>query len=340
MFHSARIKLTIYYLSVIMMVSGLFSVVIYQGVSDQVSQGYRQAEQRLKNQEKLHPEMRNIVINHDEIHDFFLQQLEASQKLIILRLLFINGVIFLMSTLLGFFFAGKTLQPIEEAHERQKNFIADASHELRTPITAMKTGLEVELRNKKIKKDVKDILESNLEEVNNLQSLTDYLLNLSFYQTSNRTRSHKKIDLKKIVDGVVKKLEPLVDSVGVGVISGSGGDYVVKGDKDALEELVTILLDNAIKYSHKNSEVIVSLSEKSGKVLLSIKDNGIGIDKKDLPFIFDRFYRADNSRTKSRKSGFGLGLALAKEIVEAHGADITVNSKSGKGSEFVIEFRV
>ena len=112
----------------------------------------------------------------------------------------------------------------------------------------------------------------------------------------------------------------------------------IAGDKRALTELFTVLLDNAIKYSPNKKEVSITARKYDSKVQISVKDNGIGIKKEDLPHIFDRFYRADKSRTKQVVKGYGLGLSIAKRIVSTHNGTITVESEEGKGSAFIIVF--
>ena len=114
------------------------------------------------------------------------------------------------------------------------------------------------------------------------------------------------------------------------------GDQEISGDANSLTEMFVILLDNSIKYSDKNTCITLE-SKISGKnVVVSIKDEGIGIDKKDIPYIFERFYRADKSRTKSHVKGFGLGLSIAKQIAEKHNGQIKVESAQGKGSTFFV----
>ena len=117
-------------------------------------------------------------------------------------------------------------------------------------------------------------------------------------------------------------------------------DVSILGDKESLTELFVILLDNAIKYSPAKSTINISVHKFDGHVEIKIKDRGIGIKASDLPHIFDRFYRADHSRNKEKVSGYGLGLSIAKNIVDLHSGTISANSKPGKGSEFVLKFKV
>jgi two-component system sensor histidine kinase CiaH len=230
--------------------------------------------------------------------------IQETKMRIALSLFATNIVILGLSAASGYFLAGKTLEPIRKNMEEQKEFIGSASHELRTPLTSLKTEIEVGLRDKKLTVSAaKKILISNLEEVNKMQKLSDYLLRLNRLESGKSAFEKSKVDLRKIVTNAIGKRN----------VKSELEKSIVTGSEDALTELVTILLDNAFKYSPKAT----------------------GIPKKDLPHIFDRFYRSDRSRTKD---GYGLGLSIAKQIADLHGARIKVESKLGVGSTFKVIF--
>jgi signal transduction histidine kinase len=230
--------------------------------------------------------------------------------------------------------AGLTLDPISKMVKKQKEFVGNASHELRTPLTSLKTEIEVALRDRKLGlMQAKKILRSNLDDVNSMQRLSNYLLELNRYENSDINLEIKKIDLAEMVARVIKKVEPVAGKKKIKIIA-KLQKVKVNGNEDALIELSTILIDNAIKYSGEGKSVEVKT--KSGGVL-EVKDFGIGIPKADLPHIFERFYRAESSRSKGKIDGYGLGLSIAKSIVDKLGGKIRVDSKPRQGSTFSVQ---
>jgi signal transduction histidine kinase len=220
--------------------------------------------------------------------------------------------------------------------DEQNRFITDASHELRTPLTSLKTSIEVNLRNKNLTiNQAKNLIQSNLEDVEYLRVLSDGLLRLAYYQEPNGNMLFEKVSLKEIAENAVDKVKALALDNKI-KINSRIENLEIHGDKKSLTELLVILLDNAIKYGKQNSSVKINTLKEDGKVIISVSDNGIGIDEKDLPHIFDRFYRAEKSRSKENVSGYGLGLSIAKKIVELHNGLITVESKKGEGTAFMV----
>ncbi len=346
MFRSARLKLTGWYLLIIMLICLVFSLAIYRGTTAELERGIRRAELRLRAEElgirlpqqipyhleELRPELRNIFPR-----PFFLEDLQAAKQRVIFYLLLINGVILVVSAAAGYFLAGKTLEPIEEALEEQKRFVADASHELRTPLTALKTSIEVNLRDESLPGQTKQILKDNLEDVHSLESLTNSLLHLAQHQKGEHNIEIEPVKANEIIQGAFKQMHPLAKKKGIEAkLNIEPTDVVVEVDKACLKKLVTIFLDNAIKNTPKGGQISISASSFKKYLALSIEDTGIGIDERHLPYIFDRFYQVDSSRSKSVATGFGLGLSLAKRIIEAHHGSIDVTSVVGKGTIFTI----
>lgn len=346
MFKSARLKLTSWYLLIIMLISVFFSAIIYVGAVRELERGFRRAELRLRAEEldiplpqrfSDLPEDLPLRLREISPRFFFVEDLEAAKRRIGLQLLMINGLILVISAGAGYFLAGKTFKPIERAMEEQKRFVADASHELRTPLTALRTSMEVALRDKKIKaKEAKRILKENLEEVDGLQSITDSLLSLAKYQRADKDFVFEKVSLDKIVERAAKTVRPLAKKKDI-TLKLKIGDLNLMADKPSLEKMMTIFLDNAVKYTPKGGKVSVSAKKDKKYVLIKIKDTGIGISKKDLSHIFDRFYQVDKSRSKIDIPGYGLGLALAKRIIEIHKGSASVSSTVGKGTTFTLK---
>lgn len=347
MFRLARLKLTGWYLLIIMLISTAFSLVVYKGITAELEKGFRRAELRLRAEElgirlphpmPLHPEELRPELRGMTPRFFPLEDLEAAKRRVILYLLSVNGVILVISATAGYFLAGKTLRPIEEALEDQKRFVADASHELRTPLTALKTSIEVNLRDEGLPEQARQILEDNLKDVDSLESLTDSLLHLAQHQKGEHDVEIEPVEINAVIRDAFKQVQPLAEEKGVEVkldIEPTG--QVVNADKACLKKLIVIFLDNAIKYTPNEGWISVAAKSSKKYLTLTVEDTGIGIDEKHLPHVFDRFYRVESSRSKSEAAGFGLGLSLAKRIVEAHQGSIDVASVVGKGTRFTIK---
>jgi signal transduction histidine kinase len=325
-FTTARLKLTAWYVLIVAVITFAFSGIIYKGVVSDLERGFQMAEFHIRNPNGTFLPRRVAL-------EILGNEFESSKRAFIFRLINMNGIIIAASGIAAYILAGKTLDPLRKAMEEQKRFTADASHELKTPLTAMRTELEVALRSKKLLlKDAKQLLESNLEEVIALQKLSENLVRLTRH--SQNHMQFNRLNLKEIVESSVKKVSPMAKAKNI-KIKNTVLSNKLNGHKESLEELFVILLDNAIKYSPAKSTVHVSSSSSRNKLTINVKDEGVGIDKKDIPKLFDRFYRADVSRNKST-GGFGLGLSIAKQIVDRHKGSISVKSKLSKGSTFKI----
>ncbi|OGY21179.1 MAG: hypothetical protein A2126_02690 [Candidatus Woykebacteria bacterium GWB1_45_5] len=326
MFKSARIKLTLWYLLMIMAISVIFSLIIYRVQVSESERILQRQRVRIESGGFLRPGFGPAPLE-PEI-------LEEARNRLKLNLILINLGVLIVSGGAAYFLAGRTLKPIEEAVEDQKRFVADASHELRTPLTTMKTELEVNLRGKGFGQEAKKILESNLEEVDKLSYLSDKLLRLSRYEQKEGL-VFSPVSLNEVVEEVIKKLSGLTKSKKIEIVKNLE-EVNIQGDFAALAEGFGTILDNAVKYSPKESKVNVDLQSKDGKTVVKIQDFGVGIKNSELPHIFDRFYRADASRTKEKVEGFGLGLSIAKAAIEKHHGKIEVESTPGKGSTFTV----
>lgn len=341
MFESTRLKLTAWYLLIIMFVSIAFSLVIYGFLSREIERiAYNQklrVERNLRDSEMLR---RSLGYHNPTPTVFFVDDslVDEVKRRIVISLAIVNLVILLLSGGFGYLLAGKTLRPIQEMVEEQNRFISDASHELRTPLTSLRTGLEVSLRDKKLPlHQAKQTLTESLNEVKRLQYLAENLLQLAEYQRAGTPTHLAPLELQHIVHQAVQQLQPLARAKKL-VINTHLQPAIVKGDHDQLLQLVVILLDNAIKYSHHDQSIDVSLVTSRKTILLAVTDHGIGISKTDLANIFDRFYRADTARTHQAQNGYGLGLAIAQRIIATHHGEISVKSTLAKGTSFTVSF--
>ena len=327
-----------------MLVSGFFSLIVYRGFTKELGRGFRFQALHTAPERRVVVQERNgffrilpFMIYPDEIApEEFVEIINLAKRRFALQLLIINGGILFLAGTAGYFLAGKTLQPIEVMVDEQKRFVADASHELRTPLTSIKTEVEVALRDKKLKLvDAKELLKSNLTEIDKMKYFSDNLLALSRYEASERDLSMEEVDLAEAVRQAIERNAPQAREKKISIKEDLSA-VTVKGNPQSLVELISILINNAIKYSPEGKEVRVSVRIKGKKAVIEVRDQGIGISEKEIPHIFDRFYRADSSRNKTIVDGYGLGLSIAKSIVDAHKGEIKVESEVGKGSRFIV----
>lgn len=328
LFAHARLKLTLFYVSTIMFISLLFSYAIFKVVSFEINRSFNRIEHRIVAGQF------GLTITDQAPADFTLEARNTAKQTVKQRLIHANFIILIFATLGGYFLSGKTLAPIEASHQQQKQFIADASHELKTPLTALHTSIEVALRDKKLNlKTAKSALNNSLNDLSNLEDLTQNLLSLSSLQDNGLNIS--PVDLDDAIYSVVKNLEPLITKRKL-TLKLNLEPIIINADESRLTELITILLDNAIKYNQTKGKITITTKKTRTKAIILIKDTGLGISKKDLPHIFDRFYRTDKSRSAQNVTGSGLGLSLAKKIVNCHHGSIKVSSKPNQGSTFTL----
>jgi len=333
-FSSTTARLAASYLLIIMVMSLSFTIVSYNTSS-------RALGRQIPPHMSAEGERRDVMVSSEfgtstRLNDFLKQRIDEGRHALLMRFIFANLMVLVAGAVLSYYLARRTLQPIEDSMEAQAQFISDASHELRTPLTAMQTTNEVALRNKKLTlSGAREVLGENVEEVAKLKSLTDALLKLA-RQDATDEAPHEPVSLQDITNDAMNWVMPTALARNI-AIEDSSQPVMVMADRQALAQAVVVLLDNAIKYSPEGSKVYVSASKKSKQAILSVRDEGPGIRPYDLRKIFDRFYRADQSRSTQHVSGHGIGLALAKKIVEQHGGDISATSVKGKGSSFTIK---
>lgn len=257
-------------------------------------------------------------------------------------LLSVDGGIVVVAGAFGYYLAGRTLQPIQKSLERQKRFVSDAAHELRTPLAAIKTGIEItNSKGKTTLRECKNLLSELLEEVDYLINMTNDLLFLARTDEGiyNVTNMEERVNISSICSKQVLLLKSYADKKKIHIKEDIRDTYYIKGNEEELNRLVANLLRNAIDYNRPNGEVSLFLNHTSGTVILQIVDTGMGISSDDLKHIFERFYKADKSRS-TLSSGAGLGLSIVKEIVDRHKASIKIQSELGKGTEIKVIFHL
>jgi signal transduction histidine kinase len=226
----------------------------------------------------------------------------------------------------------QTLERLESLFTSQQRFLADVSHELRTPLTVIKGNVDLMRR---IKEADEESLTSIDQEAGRLTRLVGGLLMLAQAESGKLALNFKPVELDLLFTEVFTEMCVLA-SAKVKVHLNEIDQVMVNGDRDRLKQVLLNLTANAIQYTPQGGEVFLSMKKIGDQAQILIRDTGPGIPAEDLPHIFDRFYRAEKSRTRSSSGGFGLGLSITKWIVEHHNGRIEVESKEGKGTTFVI----
>lgn len=230
----------------------------------------------------------------------------------------------------------QTLERLESLFTSQQRFLADVSHELRTPLTVIKGNVDLM---RKVKEADEDLLNSIDQEAGRLNRLVSGLLMLAQAESGKLPLNFSRVELDLLLTEVFTETRVLAGNK-VRVHLNQIDEAIVNGDRDRLKQVILNLVANAIQYTPHGGEVYISLARIGEQARLIVRDTGPGIPAEDLPYIFDRFYRAEKSRTRSKAGGFGLGLSITKWIVEQHGGQIKVESKEGEGTTFVIWLNV
>lgn len=330
MFHKSAAKLTGLYLAIIMVISLFFSLVIYQLSTDELARWAHSPEPII-----------NVVPNSNRynlrqrLQDSRMEYYEAAKHRVVVRLVTINLSILAGGGILSYYLARRTLNPIEEAHAALERFTGDASHELRTPITAMRSENEVALMNPKLTlAQAKKQLQSNIEELEKLTSLTEGLLRLTSLDQSELPK--KAISASRLITEAIEKTQVKASAKAITLSAENLSKQKVKVNEAGIVEVLVSLIDNAIKYSPDKSTITIATKLDNKHLKIQVIDKGMGIAGTDLPHIFDRFYRADAARSKQDSAGYGLGLAIAYDIVTLHGGQLAARSKPGNGSTFTV----
>lgn len=238
----------------------------------------------------------------------------------------------------GYYMAAKNIKPLEILFAREHEFAADASHELRTPLTVLSLGVE-SLQNddeSKLSGFAQEVLRDMQHETKYMSRLIEALLTLARGDEENKPLARAKVDLTEVAVKVCNKMRPLAAKKGLGLeyAAGDAPQVFILGDKNKMEQLLIIFIDNAIKYSESGT-ITVTVDADSMHAVIKVMDEGIGISESDAQKIFERFYRVDKARSRAA-GGFGLGLNIARIIVVRHGGTVSVKPRSPHGSIFTV----
>lgn len=238
----------------------------------------------------------------------------------------------------GYYMAAKNIKPLEILFAREHEFAADASHELRTPLTVLSLGVE-SLQNddeSKLSGFAQEVLRDMQHETKYMSRLIEALLTLARGDEENTPLARAKVDLTEVAVKVCNKMRPLAAKKGLGLeyAAGDAPQVFILGDKNKMEQLLIIFIDNAIKHSESGT-ITVTVDADSMHAVIKVMDEGIGISESDAQKIFERFYRVDKARSRAA-GGFGLGLNIARIIVVRHGGTVSVKPRSPHGSIFTV----
>ncbi|WP_315118224.1 HAMP domain-containing sensor histidine kinase [uncultured Clostridium sp.] len=266
----------------------------------------------------------------------FLDVTDSNKTLMeLFTTLFFVGIIMLCVIFaISLFFASRSIEPIAEAWEKQKQFIADASHELKTPLAIINANSDALLVNQeetiKSQKKWVDYIKSQTDRMG---KLVNDLLYLAKAEDTNSKMFYVPFDISEVVSDVILSMEAVTFEKDITLLQEVEANIIIKSDCEKIKQVITILLDNAIKYTDEKGRIDITLKKTRNQLVFSIKNSGKGIPKENLPKLFDRFYRADPARTQEN-GGYGLGLPIAKAIIDRLHGKIYAHSQENEGTTF------
>jgi len=340
LFHSARLKLTAFYFATLVVFCVVLSVSAHEFIEHELDRGVSAQQgvagrlfQQYGDQGDSSLPSGIIPFGNRYFTNAVRDQSQVTRQNLTRDLVLIDVALLAVAAYVSYWYAGRTLKPIEEAHEQQKRFTSDASHELRTPLASMKLENEVFLRQKTFsEKDARELIASNLEEVGRLDRLATNLLALNRYEHGDM--SHAVVPVREMVDAAIERVRKGRAAHKVRFVQ----DIVpatVDINRESLTELLTLLLDNAVKYGGKDGTVEVGGMLADETYIVTVRDHGPGIAEDDLPHLFERMYRGDKARS-SKVPGHGIGLSLARQIAEVNDAQLTAANAPGGGAVFTL----
>ena len=314
-FFEARFGLTLYYLLTAIIILGGSSYITYKAILANLT---------------------DSIMNSNINFGVSQQILSNAQSILLNRFLTIDSLIILSTVIIGFLLTDKTLKPIKSNMLKQKRFIADASHELRTPITVIISGLEVTLNNKKLDFPMaKKALEETLAEMQDFTELSNNLLDISKYDISSLGLKQEHIRIDDKIKRITEKSAIVAKRKHITIETEIESPATISGNRVELNRVFYNILDNAIKYTPQGGKIKILGEIKSKKYFITISDTGTGIQGEDIEKIFDPFFRTSSARSTNTK-GAGLGLTLSKKIIENHEGTIQITSKANLGTNIIV----
>ena len=306
-FRSAEFKLTMFYFLILAGISLIFNIVIFTTI--------------LSGRMEISDEIVQVPATESFRNSIIEARNLAAEKQIFESIAILNIWILILGGWGSLLLARKSLAPLEKAHQLQSEFVSNASHEIRTPLATIQLETELILKDKGAKpEDLREILASNLEEAKSLTALTENLLKLSKIEKLKL----EKVNLNEIVRRRINRFDQkLINFI-------ETKDFIVHANENAIDELATILIDNALKYNISDQPITVEIKRQNRMAMLEVTNYSDKLSQNDLDKMFERFYRADTSRSCNGKcQGYGLGLSIAQKLVENLNGSLTVrNEKS------------
>lgn len=225
----------------------------------------------------------------------------------------------------------RMISRLEDALDHNRRFSADVSHELRTPLTILRGELEHVIQLRNIRPEVVDSVGSALEEIERLAKIVESLLAISRLDTGGAGMEFTAFDLQGMAKATAEQMRLLADEKHISLRTDAAQTVYAMGDQARIKQVLVNLLDNAIKYTGENGQVVVDVAQQGSAAVLTVTDNGIGIPAEALPYVFQRFYRANKSHTRGL-GGVGLGLSIVEAVCRAHGGSVSITSEEGKGT--------
>lgn len=321
LFNSSLVRLTIFYTLILAIISFISDTFTYQAFSSRI--GHRFVN--------FPPPQQQIIIE--------VGRMPAAADIradLIASLIIVDGLFLIVAALASYWLAKYTLKPIQNAYDKQRQFLSDASHELRSPLSIMHAELENELH--KASPSQKEILQSSLEEVQRMNNIVNNLLTLSRLDENKITTAAKKntLNLSDTICSVIKRFTNLANTKGVKIIFDSPTQAInLSIDEELFSHAFSNVIQNAINYNKPNGQVNISIEQQNKQTQIVVQDTGIGIQNADLKNIFERFYRVDKSRSR-QTGGSGLGLSIAKSCITTLGGKIYAESEVDKGTKIFI----
>ncbi len=280
-----------------------------------------------------------IIDRRDRVHSVVLPIDAASVRAdLSSTLILVNGILVGISVVVSYWLASRTVKPIQEAYERQRQFLSDASHELRTPLAILQANLENEERSGS--EEEKARAASHLEEVHRMSALVRDVLSLAKLENSEQSIHRVPVAMNAIVHQVVDRLAPIAATHGVSlIIDESSNPFTILAHEESMIRVLTNIVENAILYNRPHGKVTIALHREQNLGCIDVIDTGVGVADAEIQKIFDRFYRAEKSRSR-RTGGSGLGLAIAREITESFGGTITMTSAVDVGTTVRLTFPI
>jgi signal transduction histidine kinase len=265
--------------------------------------------------------------NSGDFVDYFYhqRQMDASNGLqdLAITLILVGGSTLVAGYFISRFIADRAIKPVSEAYEKQKQFIANASHELKTPIAVIDSNIEAEISGKK---QPSKWLSNIQSETGRMDKLVSELLMLSKLDARENLLTISKFDASEVVEKIVGTVEPLIKEKSIKLSQNNEKPLMIESDKDKIHQVMTILIDNAIKYTKDGGKIEISTTSNKKHVEFMVKNSHKAIPVEDITRLFDRFYQADSSHNNA---GHGLGLAIAKAVTDSIGATIEVSQSKG-----------